>query len=59
MLAQTRAGRLLDGVRGAPPVDRRAVVRALAGVARLLLSIPEIQDVEVNPLRCVPEGTDH
>lgn len=56
MLAQTRAGRLLDGVRGAPPVDRRAVVRAIAGVARLLLSIPEIQDVEVNPLRCVPEG---
>ena len=56
MLAQTRAGRLLDGVRGAAPADRRAVVRALAGVTRLLLSVSEVQDVEVNPLRCSPEG---
>jgi acetyltransferase len=56
MIAQTRAGRLLDGVRKEAPADRRAVVRALTGVTRLLLSVPEVQDVEVNPLRCTAEG---
>ncbi len=56
MIAQTRAGRLLDGVRKEAPADRRAVVRALTGVTRLLLSVPEVQDVEVNPLWCTPDG---
>ncbi len=28
----------------------------LRAVARLILALPEVADVEVNPLRCAPEG---
>jgi acetyltransferase len=55
MVAQTRVGRLLAGVRGAPPVDTALVVQALEAVGRLLMSVPQVTDVEVNPLRCSAE----
>ena len=52
MLEETRVAALLKGARGRPPVDRRALSLVLAGLARLILSVPEVADVEVNPLRC-------
>ena len=55
MVQQTRVSRLLEGVRGAPPVDTALVVDALEAVARLMLALPEVTDVEVNPLRCSRE----
>lgn len=56
MLAETRVASLLGGARGAPPADRGALLDALRAVARLILALPEVADVEVNPLRCAPEG---
>ncbi len=56
MVPQTRLSRLLAGVRGAPAVDIKAVSGALQALARLILSIPEISDVEVNPLHCAADG---
>ena len=56
MLDSTRAGRLLRGLRGRPAADRGKLVAALRGLADLLLGVPEISDVEINPLRCGPDG---
>jgi acetate---CoA ligase (ADP-forming) len=52
MLDSTRAGRLLRGLRGRPAADRGKVLAALRGLADVLLGVPEISDVEINPLRC-------
>jgi acetyltransferase len=56
MIAETRVGFRLGGTRGSPPVAFEAVVDALAAMARLLLSVPPVSEVEVNPLRCAGDG---
>ena len=57
MLEETRLGRLLAGTRGAAPVDQDALVATLGALARLILALAEVTDVEVNPLRCGPDGS--
>lgn len=56
MLGELRGRALLEGFRGAPPVDRKAVARAIVAVARLLSAHPEISEIDVNPLRAHPDG---
>ena len=45
-----------DGVRGAPPADVDAVMRAVLGVGRLMQAVPEIAEINVNPLMVHPKG---
>ncbi|MBN2258891.1 MAG: acetate--CoA ligase family protein [Anaerolineaceae bacterium] len=56
MLDSTWAGRKLSGYRNIPPADREAVVEALLRLARLTELLPEIQEIEINPLRVMPPG---
>jgi len=56
MLDELRGRALLDGWRGAPAVDRDAVVAAILAVADLLCSQPALQELDINPLRCGPNG---
>lgn len=55
-LGRLRSARLLAGVRGAPPADCEAVVRAVLAVGRLMQSLPEITEIDVNPLMVHAEG---
>jgi acetyltransferase len=56
-LAGELAGRaLLDGFRGGPVADRAALGAVLAALGDLLVARPEVEAVEVNPLRIVPGG---
>jgi acyl-CoA synthetase (NDP forming) len=56
-LADELSGRaLLDGFRGGPVADRLALGRALAALGDLLTTHPEIDDVEINPLRVTADG---
>ncbi|MBB3082189.1 acetate--CoA ligase family protein [Geodermatophilus sabuli] len=56
-LADELSGRaLLDGFRGGPVADRTALGSALAALGDLLVSHPEIEDVEINPLRVTADG---
>lgn len=50
MLDQIRAVRLLDGFRGAPPADRAALADALLRVSRLAVDLPEVRELDLNPL---------
>lgn len=50
MLQEVRARRLLEGVRGQPPVDREALIKALLSLSRLLAENPNIDQVDINPL---------
>jgi acyl-CoA synthetase (NDP forming) len=49
-LTKLRSARLLAGVRGAPPADIEAIADAVIGVGRLMQTVPEIVEVDVNPL---------
>lgn len=52
------AGRaVVEGFRGAAAVSRTALVDVVVAVAGLLAASPSIVEVEVNPLRVLPDGT--
>ncbi|MBB6095401.1 acyl-CoA synthetase (NDP forming) [Povalibacter uvarum] len=52
MLSELRGSKLLDGFRGAPAVDRKAVARVIAAIGEAALVLgPELLSLEVNPLR--------
>lgn len=57
MLAELRMAPLLDGVRGQPAVDRRAIARLLAGLSRWAAAMqPRLAELDLNPVRVGPEG---
>jgi len=56
MVAETAAGRLLTGVRGQPPGDLDGVVAALVGVGQLMADLPQVAEVDLNPLIVGPAG---
>ncbi len=56
LLEATWAGRRLRGYRHLPPADRAAVRDVLLRLAQLADEVPEIAEVEINPLRVFPAG---
>ncbi len=56
MLAETRAGALLEEVRGMARIDRPALVAAILGMSRLGVERAEIAGVDVNPLIATDDG---
>jgi acyl-CoA synthetase (NDP forming) len=56
MIEEVRGRRLLSGVRGKPPVDRKALIQALLSLSRLLMENPCILEVDINPLIVLREG---
>ena len=59
MLAELKGNPLIDGVRGAPPLDRQAIVDALVaigGAAGLLQRHPDIAEVDLNPVLVSSQG---
>ncbi|WP_242909555.1 acetate--CoA ligase family protein [Actinomadura terrae] len=51
-----RIGALLRGYRGAPPADLGALADAATAVGRLLAELPEVAELDVNPLLAGPDG---
>jgi len=50
MISETAAGRILQGLRGAAPGDRDAVVDAILRIGQLASDFPCISELDVNPL---------
>ena len=50
MVASLRAAPLLDGYRGAPAVDRHALVTVLETIARRAEDVPELVELDLNPI---------
>lgn len=46
----------LRGFRGSPPKDRLALQDMILRFAGLLRAVPELVEVDLNPVRCLPEG---
>ena len=51
-----RSARLLDGYRGAPVVSRDAIQDILVRVGTLVDDLPEIAELDLNPLVCRADG---
>ena len=56
MLDELRMAPLLHGVRGEAPVDMRALSEAICRFAQLAVDLPELAELEVNPLVAGPAG---
>ncbi|MCL2586135.1 MAG: acetate--CoA ligase family protein [Streptosporangiales bacterium] len=55
-LGRLRSHRLLEGFRGSPAVDLKAVAGAVAAAGRLMTDYPRITELDINPLVARPDG---
>ena len=56
MLDSLKGKALLEGFRGAPKVDQEALTGVISKVAGLAAAVPEILELDLNPLMAGPEG---
>ena len=55
-LRKLRSANLLAGFRGAPPADIEAVAQVVMAISRLMQSVPELTEIDVNPLMVHAKG---
>jgi acetyltransferase len=56
MVRSIRAARRFGAWRGAPPSDVAAIEDALLRIGRLAAEVPEIAEMDMNPLRVRAQG---
>lgn len=56
MLTTLRANVLFDGYRGAPAGDREALLHVILRVSALVESVPELQELDLNPVKILAPG---
>lgn len=54
-LRRLKVAKLLDGWRGAPAADYRAIVRAIQSIAAYAAATPVLAELDVNPLIATPD----
>ncbi len=56
LINRTRVSRLLDAFRERDPADRQAVVDVLLRVSDMVCELPEVVELDINPLFAGPDG---
>jgi len=56
MVRSIRGSRLLEGYRGHPQADRAAIEEILLRASRLVEEVPEISELDLNPIFALPPG---
>jgi acetyltransferase len=56
LLGNTWAGRRLSGYRDLPPGDRAALKDILHRLAQMIADLPQIAEIEINPLIVLNQG---
>jgi acetyltransferase len=56
LISRTRVSKLLEGFRNRPPADIDAICRVLIQVSDMIVDIPEIIELDINPLVADPHG---
>ena len=51
-----KAGRLVRGLRGSPPVDAPALIDLVHRLARLAADVPEVAELDLNPVLALESG---
>jgi succinyl-CoA synthetase beta subunit len=55
-LRKLRSAKLLAGFRGAPPADIDGVAQVVTAIGRLMQTVPELTEIDVNPLMVHAKG---
>lgn len=50
MVEETKSAPILNGVRGEPPHDKKALIRLLLTCSEIIESYPDIQEMDLNPV---------
>jgi acetyltransferase len=56
LVSRTRVSRLLKGYRDRPPAKLEAVLLTLIQVSQMVIDLPEVTEIDVNPLLADPAG---
>ena len=56
LIGRTRVFRLLQGYRDRPPANLHAIELCLIKVSQLLIDLPELVELDINPLLADPQG---
>ncbi len=56
MVAGVRSAKLLDGYRGSPAGDRAALAEVIQRVSALVDVVPEIRELDLNPVKVLEPG---
>jgi acetyl coenzyme A synthetase (ADP forming)-like protein len=56
LLSTGKAAKLVDGWRGAPAADRGALTSLLHRLSRLAVDLPEVTELDLNPVLAGPDG---
>jgi len=55
-LGKLRSAKLLSGVRGAPPADVDTVVQVVRSISRIMQTLPQVTEIDINPLMVHGKG---
>ena len=56
MLSEIKAAKILDGIRGQPPVNKKALVNLLMKTSNFINRHPEIEELDLNPVFATDRG---
>jgi acetyl coenzyme A synthetase (ADP forming)-like protein len=56
MIDKLRSSKLLDGYRGALPADRDALIGVILRISALVEIVPELRELDLNPIKVLPRG---
>ena len=56
MISELQAQKLLGNFRGEKAPDRDALVNVLVGLSEIAMTIPQIKEIDINPLLISPDG---
>jgi acyl-CoA synthetase (NDP forming) len=57
MISELKTSAILKGVRGEKPLDIKAVVENLLRLSQLTVDFPEIEGIDINPVKVLEKGT--
>lgn len=56
MISEIKSAPILDGIRGNPASDKKALQRLLTKCSEVTAAYPEIEEMDLNPVIVHPEG---
>jgi len=56
MISEIKAAKILDGIRGQPPVDKKALIDLLIKTSQFIDQNPEIEELDLNPVFASDKG---
>ena len=56
LIREIKGWPILAGVRGQAGIDENALVELIQRISQLALDLPEIAELEINPVHCFPDG---